>query len=717
MDRYKVARQLGDGTYGSVWKATNRETNEVVAIKKMKRKFYSWEEAISLREVKSLRKLNHPNVVKLKEVIRENDELYFVFEHMKQNLYEQIKDRDRYFSESRVKNWIYQILHSIAYLHKHGYFHRDLKPENLLITDDTVKLADFGLAREIRSRPPYTDYVSTRWYRAPEVLLRSPQYNSPIDIFAIGVIAAELFSLRPLFPGSSEQDEIYKICAVNGTPTEETWAEGMKLASKMGFRFPQFDPTPLQKLVPNASTEALNFIEACLRWDPTKRPSAVQCLQMPFFQTGIITPLSLKEEPKPQARRPAPPTRTSEDAMVSKPRVDEPVKPSVSTSSVPVQQQRQQPVVAKSRWNEPQSHEDSSASASLQPTKLHLESATDQGMGRLRQPLESSVLRRHHYQHHEPKNEQGAAMRDPLLSKPLASSSFGGYKPLAQKPSPGAQSSANLTSSSRVTSGTREYTRRLQSLDVVGTSQPYDSGVSASQLVPSERVGSQLYGHASGARQTQVQHHAPQHPAAGSRLYSNYSNGMGTQSNRDPRMGGSRLRASQLGGYSADSIAPLHKLNLGGYGNLGVLEKRTSGVSGAGTRYDYGRDTYGLERKSPQNARRENFGLPAAGLRQGGGQYSHELSARSRGDSLASGKSLASYGGGSARYRAPMLQPSTMSVADLKLPPLQRQNQPIPGVGSAYRCSASNPSQFPGSDLSGARRGAQQPLYRHDNLH
>ena len=190
MDRYKVARQLGDGTYGSVWKATNRETNEVVAIKKMKRKFYSWEEAISLREVKSLRKLNHPNVVKLKEVIRENDELYFVFEHMKQNLYEQIKDRDRYFSESRVKNWIYQILHSIAYLHKHGYFHRDLKPENLLITDDTVKLADFGLAREIRSRPPYTDYVSTRWYRAPEVLLRSllsifsPSASSPLSCSA-----------------------------------------------------------------------------------------------------------------------------------------------------------------------------------------------------------------------------------------------------------------------------------------------------------------------------------------------------------------------------------------------------------------------------------------------------------------------------------------------------------------------------------------------------
>eukprot|EP00959_Pyramimonas_sp_CCMP1952_P110138 2304420-Pyramimonas_sp.AAC.1 len=134
----------------------------------MKRKFYSWEECMALREVKSLRKLNHPNVVKLKEVIRENDELYFVFEYMDFNLYQLIKDRDKYLPEAKIRNWCFQIIQSMAYIHKHGYFHRDMKPENLLVHNDTVKLADFGLAREIRSRPPYTDYVSTRWYRAPE---------------------------------------------------------------------------------------------------------------------------------------------------------------------------------------------------------------------------------------------------------------------------------------------------------------------------------------------------------------------------------------------------------------------------------------------------------------------------------------------------------------------------------------------------------------------
>lgn len=101
-------------------------------------------------------------------------------------------------------------------MHKHNYFHRDIKPENLLISNDLVKIADFGLAREIRSQPPYTDYVSTRWYRAPEVLLRSTNYSSPIDLWAIGTIMAELYTFRPLFPGQNENDQLYKICSILG---------------------------------------------------------------------------------------------------------------------------------------------------------------------------------------------------------------------------------------------------------------------------------------------------------------------------------------------------------------------------------------------------------------------------------------------------------------------------------------------------------------------
>ncbi|CAI5477447.1 unnamed protein product [Closterium sp. Yama58-4] len=252
MNRYKVIKQMGDGTYGTVWKAMNLHTNEIVAVKKMKRKFYSWEECMSLREVKSLRKLNHSNIVRLKEVIRENNELFFIFEYMDCNLYQVMKDRETLFPESKIRSWMYQVLQGLAYMHKHGYFHRDLKPENLLVTKDVIKVADFGLAREVRSRPPFTDYVSTRWYRAPEVLLQSTVYNAPIDMWAIGGIMAELFSLRPLFPGASEIDEIVKICSVIGTPTVHTWPQGLKLAAAMNFRFPEYSPIPLSKLIPSA---------------------------------------------------------------------------------------------------------------------------------------------------------------------------------------------------------------------------------------------------------------------------------------------------------------------------------------------------------------------------------------------------------------------------------------------------------------------------------
>ncbi|XP_064016961.1 serine/threonine-protein kinase MAK isoform X4 [Pogoniulus pusillus] len=289
MNRYTIIKQLGDGTYGSVLMGKSNESGELVAIKRMKRKFYSWDECMNLREVKSLKKLNHANVIKLKEVIRENDHLYFVFEYMKENLYQLMKDRNKLFPESVIRNMMYQILQGLAFIHKHGFFHRDMKPENLLcIGPELVKIADFGLARELRSQPPYTDYVSTRWYRAPEVLLRSSIYSSPIDMWAIGSIMAELYTLRPLFPGTSEVDEIFKICQVLGTPKKSDWPEGYHLASAMNFRFPQCVPISLKTLIPNASSEAIQLMSDTLNWNPKKRPTASQALKYPYFQVGQV---------------------------------------------------------------------------------------------------------------------------------------------------------------------------------------------------------------------------------------------------------------------------------------------------------------------------------------------------------------------------------------------------------------------------------------------
>ncbi|KAK1379040.1 MAPK related serine/threonine protein kinase [Heracleum sosnowskyi] len=294
MERYKIIKEVGNGTFGSVWRALNKQTGEVVAIKKMKRKYYSWEECINLREVKSLRKMNHSNVVKLKEVIRENDILYFVFEYMDCNLYQLMKDRGTLFSETEVKNWCFQVFQGLEYMQQRGYFHRDLKPENLLVSKHIIKIADFGLAREISSSPPYTEYVSTRWYRAPEVLLQSPAYGSAVDMWAMGAIMAELLTLRPLFPGSSEADEIYKICSVIGSPTQIKWAEGLQLAKAINYQFPKLGGVPLSTLIPSVSKDAINLITLLCSWDPRKRPTASEVLRHPFFQTCYYVPPSLR---------------------------------------------------------------------------------------------------------------------------------------------------------------------------------------------------------------------------------------------------------------------------------------------------------------------------------------------------------------------------------------------------------------------------------------
>ncbi|KNB42856.1 protein kinase [Blastocystis sp. subtype 4] len=238
---------------------------------------------MNLREVKVMMRIRHPNIVAMREVIRERSTLFFVMEYMSANLYECMKDRSTNFSEDQVRSIMYQLLQGLAYLHQQNIFHRDIKPENLLVKGDNIKIADFGLARETNSRPPYTEYISTRWYRAPEILLRSKRYNSAVDLWACGCIMAELMSLSPLFPGSNEEDQLYKICSILGSPTTETWKEGCILANRLHFIFPEFMAVDLSSLFPHASYEALNLLSSLLLWDPDKRPTAAEALQHPFF--------------------------------------------------------------------------------------------------------------------------------------------------------------------------------------------------------------------------------------------------------------------------------------------------------------------------------------------------------------------------------------------------------------------------------------------------
>lgn len=291
MDKYETIDFLGEGSFAKVSKAKDLKTGEIVAIKKLKKKYSTWQECVDLREVKSLNKLKqNDNIIKLKEMIRTEENLYLVFEYMEKNLYELMteKQKSKKFSEQQIKYILFQTLQGIAYMHKYGFFHRDLKPENLLVNGDKIKLADFGLAREIRSIPPYTDYVSTRYYRAPECILKSTNYNSPIDIWAVGCIMAELYNFKPLFYGASEKEVFFRMASILGTPTSSSWPEGIQLAKKCDMKFPNCSPAHLAQLVPDASKDAIDLLTEMLKWDPNKRGTASSLLQHSFFNKTPI---------------------------------------------------------------------------------------------------------------------------------------------------------------------------------------------------------------------------------------------------------------------------------------------------------------------------------------------------------------------------------------------------------------------------------------------
>ena len=306
MEDYEILERIGGGTFADVYKAKEKLTGEIVAIKTLKRKYKKLEDCLELGECKSLQKLldesisdqkGFNNIIKLKHIIfvKKTGLLNLVFEYMKQDLLELMKSREPgHLDESEIKDIIYQTLLGLAHMHKYGYFHRDMKPENLLINDKIVKIADFGLVREIRSLPPYTEYVSTRYYRAPECILKSSNYNSPVDIWAVGCIMAEMYlHPRPLFYGQNEKEVLNKICSILGTPNHDIWAKGIQQANLIGIKLPNNSGTDLANIIPNASPKAIEIMKQMLQWDPNKRPTAVSLLNNPFFSNEENTSYNL----------------------------------------------------------------------------------------------------------------------------------------------------------------------------------------------------------------------------------------------------------------------------------------------------------------------------------------------------------------------------------------------------------------------------------------
>lgn len=283
MEKYQIIKLIGGGTFGVVWKAMNKQTGEVVAIKKVD-KYNTMEDSINPPEVRSLTKMNnHPNIVKLKETIRDEEDamLFLVLEYMEYDLDTLMDEiRTEPFSEPEIRNMCFQILQGLAYMHHNGYIHCDLKPANILVSkNNVVKIGDLGSVREVNSAQPYQ--VTTLSYNAPEVFLRAPAYNSSVDMWAVGAIMTELYINELVF--YYEGDVLVKICSVLGTPTDTTWASGLDLARNICYKFQDFPGVRFSELLSSASPDAVNLIASLLSWCPSDRPTAMQALQHPFF--------------------------------------------------------------------------------------------------------------------------------------------------------------------------------------------------------------------------------------------------------------------------------------------------------------------------------------------------------------------------------------------------------------------------------------------------
>ena len=207
-----------------------------------------------------------------------------VFELMDRNMYEWIKDKKHYLSEGRVKRHVYSLLKVLSYIHSTGVFHRDIKPENILLRDDSLKLADFGSCRGVISKQPYTEYISTRWYRPPECLLTDGFYDLKMDIWGVGCIFFEIMALHPLFPGKNEFDQVMQIHRVLGSPPESLLMEFQRKATHMEFNFPHSPGSGLDVLIPHVSPEGRALISRMLMYDSTYRPTAKALLKSSYFR-------------------------------------------------------------------------------------------------------------------------------------------------------------------------------------------------------------------------------------------------------------------------------------------------------------------------------------------------------------------------------------------------------------------------------------------------
>lgn len=303
-----------------------RAATDLVAIKTMTKQLKRPQDYSKVKEIHFILSVNsHFNLVQIMDIFidRTSLRLHIVMETMDQNLYQLMKSRKNIvFSPRTLKSILTQLLAAILHIHRHLFFHRDVKPENILVMQAQtfygksnvppsqrdhpyiVKLADYGLARHVQNPKPYTAYVSTRWYRSPEILLRQSSYSFPVDLWAFGCVAVECATFIPLFPGSNELDQTDRVARFLGSPQPlsdgrssfgGTWDDALPLAKKLQFRIDtKAGGSCLDNVIfrndfsPKERSEFFEVVRSCLTWDPYKRITAVSLAHIGYFRNTIV---------------------------------------------------------------------------------------------------------------------------------------------------------------------------------------------------------------------------------------------------------------------------------------------------------------------------------------------------------------------------------------------------------------------------------------------
>ena len=291
--KYKIIETIGEGTYGIVYKCKNTETNEIVAIKKFIEEYEQLPKLVLNREVFLLQTTHHENLVKLKESFINKGYLFLVFDYAEKNLLQLIEENQKGLSPELIRSFTYQICKAISYLHKKNIIHRDIKPENLLIIDNTkIELCDFGFARKMKinekthNYEKMTEYMATRWYRAPEILLSQGNYGPEVDFWSIGCLIGEMATGKPMFPGKSQLNQLECIIKLIGNLPDNL--------IKFYDNNPNYNinkllivdkPETLEKRYEKIlDSDAIDFMKQLLELDPKKRLNADTVFNHKYFE-------------------------------------------------------------------------------------------------------------------------------------------------------------------------------------------------------------------------------------------------------------------------------------------------------------------------------------------------------------------------------------------------------------------------------------------------